>query len=42
MEKDTLAGENDKATRSISIRSELLNDDSFKNERSLLTSGHGF
>jgi len=32
MEKDTLAGENDKATRSISIIRSLLNDDSFKNE----------
>jgi len=32
MEKDTLDGENDKATRSISIIRSLLNDDSFKNE----------
>jgi hypothetical protein len=32
MEKDTLAGENDKATQSISIIRSLLNDDSFKNE----------
>jgi hypothetical protein len=32
MEKQALAGENDKATRSISIVRELLTDDSFKNE----------
>jgi hypothetical protein len=32
MEKHTLADENDKATRSISIIRSLLNDDSFKNE----------
>jgi hypothetical protein len=32
MEKDTLASENDKAIRSISIIRSLLNDDSFKNE----------
>jgi len=30
MEKNTLAGENDKAIRSISIIRSLLNDDSFK------------
>jgi negative regulator of replication initiation len=32
MEKQTLADENDKATRSISIIRELLNDESFKDE----------
>ena len=32
MEKQTLAGKNDKAARSISIIRELLTDDSFKNE----------
>ncbi|TGN99713.1 hypothetical protein PN36_34920 [Candidatus Thiomargarita nelsonii] len=32
MEKNILDGENDKATRSITIIRELLNDDSFKNE----------
>ncbi len=32
MEKQTLAGENDKAARSISIIRELLNDESFKDE----------
>jgi hypothetical protein len=42
MEKHTVAVKNDKATQSISIIRSLLNDDSFKNERSLLTSGHCF
>jgi hypothetical protein len=32
MEKHTLDDENDKATRSISIIRELLNDESFKDE----------
>ncbi len=32
MEKQTLADENDKATGSISIIRELLNDESFKDE----------
>jgi len=32
MEKHTLDGENDKATRTISIIRALLNDDSFKND----------
>jgi hypothetical protein len=32
MEKQALAGENDKATRSISIVRELYSSDSFKNE----------
>jgi hypothetical protein len=37
MEKNTVACENDKATRSISIIRELLNDDSFKNEQSTVS-----
>jgi hypothetical protein len=36
MEKQTLADENDKAARSISFWSELLNDESFKDEHRTL------